>query len=116
MRTIYEINKELEESNEQLKQDVLYWQKKSQRLEKRKKEIYDGFMANTQELCDTTKEIKKLNKIIDKAIHYINLNQDSKSLCLNYEQLKALRGILRQDEFYLMLFEEQLKELKGSDE
>lgn len=67
------------------------------------------------EFQDMEQRLKEKDNIIDEAIHYINLNQDSKSLCLNYEQLKALRGILRQDEFYLRLFEEQLKELKGSE-
>ena len=32
-------------------------------LEKRNKEIYEGFMATTQELCEATKEIEKLNSL-----------------------------------------------------
>ena len=33
-------------------------------LEKRNKEIYEGFMVTTQELCEVTKEIERLNNII----------------------------------------------------
>lgn len=58
------------------------------------------------------KEIERLNNIIKKAIHFINLNQDSKKLTLNYDDLKKLRGILNNDEYYLTLFEDQLNELK----
>ena len=31
-----------------------------ERLEKRNKEIYEGFMATTEELCEATKELEKL--------------------------------------------------------
>ncbi len=61
---------------------------------------------------DLEKENERLNNIIKKAIHFINLNQDSKKLTLNYNDLKKLRGILNNDEYYLTLFEEQLNELK----
>jgi chaperonin cofactor prefoldin len=33
-----------------------------ERLEKRNKEIYEGFMATTEELCEATKEIERLNE------------------------------------------------------
>ena len=33
-------------------------------LNKRNKEIYEGFMTTTQELCEATKEIERLNNII----------------------------------------------------
>lgn len=63
-------------------------------------------------LYKNTKEIERLNYVIKKAIHFINLNQDPKKLTLNYDDLKKLRGILNNDDYYLRLFEEQLKELK----
>ena len=74
------------------------------------------FARNLEQLMinlkDKDKEIKKLNYVIKKAIHFINLNQDPKKLTLNYDDLKKLRGILNDDEYYLTLFEEQLNELK----
>ena len=42
-----------------------------ERLEKRSKEIYEGFMATTQELCETTKENERLHSIIKEVRHYI---------------------------------------------
>lgn len=72
--------------------------------EERKKYDYENHLLD---------KIERLNNIINKAIHFINLNQDSKKLTLNYDDLKKLRGILNNDDYYLTLFEEQLKELKG---
>ena len=65
-----------------------------------------------EELDLIVNEIERLNNIKKKAIHFINLNQDSKKLTLNYDDLKKLRGILKNDDYYLTIFEEQLKELK----
>lgn len=62
------------------------------------------------------KEIARLKKehkkIIDMAIHFINLHQDSKTLSLDYSDLKKLRGLLNNDKFYIKLFKDELKELK----
>lgn len=66
----------------------------------------------TKKIEKQDKEIERLNNIIKKAIHFINLNQDEKKLTLNYDDLKKLRGILNNNDYYLTLFEEQLKELK----
>lgn len=61
-------------------------------------------------------EIERLNKehkkTIDMAIHFINLHQDSKTLSLDYFDLKKLRGLLNNDKFYIKLFKDELKELK----
>ena len=76
---------------------------------------YSEPMLNYKHLQLILNEIERLNDIINKAIHFINLNQDEKKLTLNYDDLKKLRGILKNDDFYLRLFEEQLEELKGSD-
>jgi acetolactate synthase small subunit len=44
----------------------------NERLEKRNKEIYEGFMATQEELKEYAEEIERLNNIIDKAINYID--------------------------------------------
>lgn len=62
------------------------------------------------------KEIARLKKehkkTIDMAIHFINLHQDSKTLSLDYFNLKNLRGLLNNDKFYIKLFKDELKKLK----
>ena len=40
-------------------------------LRKRNEEIYEGFMATTEELCEATKEIERLNNIIKEVREYI---------------------------------------------
>ena len=54
------------------------------------------------------KEIEQLKKehkkTIDMAIHFINLHQDSKTLSLDYFDLKKLRGLLNNDKFYIAEF------------
>ncbi len=72
-------------------------------------EVFDYYKNN---YLSYQLEIERLNNIIKKAIHFINLNQDEKKLTLNYDDLKKLRGILNNDDYYLTLFEEQLNELK----
>ena len=42
-----------------------------ERLEKRNKEIYEGFMATTEELCEATKEIERLNNIINELEQWL---------------------------------------------
>ena len=48
-----------------------------ERLEKRNKEIYEGFMATTEELCEEAKEKERLNNIInelEKWLKFFNEN------------------------------------------
>ena len=40
--------------------DIMCKDKEIERLNKRNKEIYEGFMTTTQELCEATKEIERL--------------------------------------------------------
>lgn len=68
-----------------------------------------------QRLMLKDKEIERLNNIINKGIHAINLYQDGKTLSIGYQDLKRIRGILRGNEFDLQMFEEYLQKLKGSD-
>ena len=84
-------------------------------LRKRNEKIYEGFMTTTEELCESTKEIERLNNIINKGIEAINVYQNEKTLSVGYEDLKRIRGILRGNEFDLKMFEEYLQELKGSE-
>lgn len=49
--------------------DIVY--KEIERLNKRNKEIYEGFMITTQELCEATKELEKANGRIKMALDYI---------------------------------------------
>lgn len=58
-------------------------------------------------------ELERYKNIVDKAITFINIFQDEKTLTLNYNDLKHLRGILRGNDFDLMILENKLKELKG---
>jgi len=53
-------------------------------LEKRNKEIYEGFMTTTQELCEATKEIERLHSIIKEVREYIE------SYGITKEQLKKM--------------------------
>lgn len=60
------------------------------------------------------KEIDRLNNIINMAIVAINTYQDSKTLSIEYKDLKRIRGILKGNDFDIQMFEEYLKELKES--
>lgn len=68
----------------------------------------DKYIIGKQE-----EELDKYKNIIDKAITFINIFQDEKTLTLNYNDLKHLRGILRGNDFDLIILEDKLKELKG---
>ena len=50
-------------------------------LEKRNKEIYEGFMATTEELCEATKELEKANSRIKMTLDYI---QNAEGNDINY--------------------------------
>lgn len=65
-------NARLKEENKELTEKIEFYQRKTQRLEKRNKEIYEGFMVTTQELCDKSKEIERLNNIFDELEQYTN--------------------------------------------
>lgn len=52
-------------------------------LEKRNKEIYEGFMATTEELCEATKEIERLNNIIKEVREYIKTKMEIRKNCEN---------------------------------
>ena len=63
-----------QEQANQIKQLLNYitsLQKENEKLKKRNKEIYDGFMTTIQEVRDTTKENEELQQRIDKAIDYL---------------------------------------------
>ena len=66
--------------------------KEIERLKKRNKEIYEGFMTTTEELCEATKEIERLNNIIKEVREYI------KSKTEFGEYTYAYPGVLNQDE------------------
>ena len=67
------------------------------------------------EMWELLKEIERLNNIINKGIEAINVYQNEKTLSIRYQDLNRIRGILRGNEFDLKIFEEYLKELKGSE-
>ena len=67
------------------------------------------------ELLEKAKEIERLNNTIKRTIHCINLLQHSKTGHLEYEDIKIVRGILQNDEFYNRLFDNKLKELKEKE-
>lgn len=75
--------------------------------------IYDLGYYKGRLLID---ELERYKNIIEKAITFINIFQDEKTLTLNYDDLRHLRGILKGNDFDLMILEDKLKELKGSDE
>lgn len=59
-------------------------------LEKRNKEIYEGFIATTQELCEATKEIERLNNIINKVLFILEHLEDDR---VGYEAcIELLKG------------------------
>ena len=76
-------------------------------LTKRNKEIYEGFMATTEELCETTKEVERLNNIINELEKYLqNEIHNGRS-----EDNVWLMGCYDEDREIL----DKLQELKGSD-
>lgn len=70
---------------------------------------YSSLLSENAEL---QQENDRLNNIRQYAIQFININQHEKTFALDYYDLKKLRGILNDDDFYIELFKEQLKELK----
>ena len=77
-------------------------------------EDYEAYIIR-QSMINKDKEIERLNNNINKAIEAINVYQNEKTLSIRYQDLNRIRGILRGNEFDLKIFEEYLKELKGSD-
>lgn len=75
----------------------------------KQKKILLDYITNLQQEND------RLNNIREYAIQFININQDEITFALDYYNLKKLRGILNDDEFYIELFKEQLKELKENN-
>lgn len=71
-----------------------------ERLEKRNKEIYEGFMATTEELCEATKEIERLNSIINR------IKSIYSSLCFSAPENNYI---------FIEKLGKVLQELKGSD-
>ena len=77
-------------------------------------EAYKIDIESAQEIIvEQSKEIERLNNIINKGIEAINVYQDEKTLSISYQDLKRIRGILRGNEFDLLMFEKYLQELKG---
>ena len=90
----------LEITPELMKKTIVSQNKEIERLEKRNKEIYEGFMATTEELCEATKEIEKLNNII-KEIESIY-----QSLCFSAPENNYI---------FIEQLGKVLQELKGSE-
>lgn len=61
------------------------------------------------------KQNNVLNELRENAIAFINIFQDEKTLTLNYNDLKHLRGIINGEEFDIRILKEKLNELKKSD-
>ena len=72
LKTLIERLNHYEQENKELTERIEFYQRKTQRLEKRNKEIYEGFMATTQELCDTTKELNDYKTKCEKKRNYVN--------------------------------------------
>ncbi len=85
--------------------------KEIERLKKRNKEIYEGFMTTTEELCEATKEIERLNNIINE------LEKDLQSNIAYYDNLYEEQDEQEYIDKYFALKEvfEKLQELKGSE-
>ena len=66
-------------------------------------------------ITNLQQENDRLNNIRKYAIQFININQHEKTFVLDYYDLKKLRGILNDNDFYIELFKEQLKELKENN-
>lgn len=58
---------QLQQENKQLKEEIA-------RLKKRNQEIYDGFKAAIDEVCETDREKREYKQKIDKAVEYIKEN------------------------------------------
>ena len=82
MRSIKEMDKRLDEREKEI-----------ERLEKRNKEIYEGFMATQEELKEYAEENERLNNIIDKAIDYIDWRLEEHQDMYKY-QMEELLEIL----------------------
>lgn len=65
-----------------------------ERLEKRSKEIYEGFMATTQELCETTKENERLHSIIKEVREKLLCYGETFDLKVHQQMQKELLEIL----------------------
>ena len=55
--------------------------KEIERLNKRNKEIYEGFMTTTKELTEYAEEIERLNNIINELENYIRARVDDDNTC-----------------------------------
>ena len=84
--------------------------KEIEKLNKRNKEIYDGFMSTTEELCEITKEVEKLKKIIQ--IKQNRINKLNKKLIRRDNIIEDLKAILKSKgyETYIPVLERSDKE------
>lgn len=78
--------------------------------------------ALEQDFNEIIKELKQeehknleLSIRINKAIEAINFYQSSKTLAINYDNIKRIRGILKGNDYDLYMFEEELNKLQGKD-
>ena len=70
-KTLIERLNHYEQENKELTERIEFYQRKTQRLEKRNKEIYEGFITTTQELCDTTKKYEDYKARCEEVIEYL---------------------------------------------
>ncbi len=70
-----------------------------ERLEKRNKEIYEGFMATTEELCEATKEIEKLKEQLNDEIDE-ELKQ-SEIMVKKQKEIERLHSIIKEAREYI---------------
>lgn len=84
-------------------------------LEKELEELRDIFNYEKDLRIKSEKEINRLNNMIDKAIEAINFYQSSKTLAINYDNIKRIRGILKGNDYDLYMFEEELNILQGKE-
>lgn len=116
LKSIVDFYKLDDENNYDYSDDVLISMKlvleEIERLEKRNKEIYEGFMATTEELCEATKEIERLKDLI-KALWNNNYTSN-----LNDKQLELLDNIIfdkekdNEQRWWTKLFKELGKDIK----
>lgn len=69
--------------------------KKIKELINDNKELLKTYDDLEEQYKSLMKQVIEQDKRINKAIEYINVNQNEKTLCLNYHQLKKLRDILK---------------------
>ena len=77
------------------------------------------FIIPRDEFAKIIEENQRLNNVLNElrenAIAFINIFQDEKTLTLNYNDLKHLRGIINGEEFDIRILKNKLQELKESD-